>query len=59
MKSIFAISLSTLVLLLSQYNYKFQQVKNEKHALAYSITTTILWESVLLLTLTVMARVQL
>ncbi|WP_158644221.1 hypothetical protein [Clostridium botulinum] len=57
MKSIFAISLSTLALLLSQYNYILQQVKNEKYALAYSILTTILLEFVVLLTLTVMARV--
>ncbi|AUN19982.1 hypothetical protein RSJ22_00350 (plasmid) [Clostridium botulinum] len=56
MKNIFAISLSTLALLLSQYNYIFQRVKNEKYALAYSITTTILEIFVLLLTFTVMAR---
>ncbi|MCR1167284.1 hypothetical protein [Clostridium botulinum] len=59
MKSIFAISLSTLALLLSQYNYILQRVKNEKYALAYSILTTILLEFVVLLTLTVMARVKL
>ncbi|HID0796045.1 TPA: hypothetical protein ACXDAB_003482 [Clostridium botulinum] len=59
MKNIFAISLSTLALLLSQYNYILQRVKNEKYALAYSILTTILLEFVVLLTLTVMARVKL
>ncbi|HDK7314592.1 TPA: hypothetical protein PTV97_003753 [Clostridium botulinum] len=57
MKSIFAISLSTLALLLSQYNYKFQQVKNEKHALAYSVTITVLQMFVLLLICAIMARV--
>ncbi|HDK7180752.1 TPA: hypothetical protein PTW06_003672 [Clostridium botulinum] len=56
MRSIFAISLSTLALFLSQYNYKFQQVKNEKYALAYSVITTILWVSVVLLTFTIMAK---